>query len=320
MFCRPLLSRDTARSRSVRLVALIVVVGCTGETLPIERSGFVNVENARLKYVTVGRGPPLIVVPGGPGFPHTYLFDPLTELFAEQRQLTFYDPRGSGSSSGHESAAGLTMSTFVEDLDAIRLMIEAERIDLMGHSFGGLLALHYALRHPDATRSLILVDSDPPTWQDWNHFRAVLAARRAQEETTRLDVIHASNGWERDPEVVQEYFRLLLRPYFGNPELARRLTFGFDENSFQKLGVTSQAVRDDLGEWNVVDELSSLQLPILIVAGERSIFPLAAAEALHAALPMSQLEVMLGVGHFPFIENPAAFGQLVVGFLAGSDK
>ncbi len=296
------------------------MVGCTGETLPIERSGFVNVENARLKYVTVGRGPPLIVVPGGPGFPHTYLLDPLTELFAEQRQLTFYDPRGSGSSSGHEFAAGLTMRTFIEDLDAIRLTIEAERIDLMGHSFGGLLALYYALRHPDATRSLILVDSDPPTWEDWNQFRAVLAARRTQEETTRLDVIQSSNGWEHDPEVVQEYFRLLLRPYFANPELARRLTFGFDENSFQKLGVTSQAVRDDLGEWNVVDELSSLQLPVLIVTGERSIFPLAAAEVLHAALPMSQLEVMLGVGHFPFIESPAAFGQLVVGFLAGSGK
>jgi proline iminopeptidase len=290
----------------------LMYAGCSVEQLPSEESGFVEVTNARLNYVTVGDGQPLIVIPGGPGFGYTYLFEPLRDLLA--RRLTFYDQRGSGSSSGHESPADLTMDTFVEDLDAIRGALGAETVDLLGHSFGGLLALHYALRHPESVRSLIIVDGDPTTLRDWNHFRQVIATRRTSEEAERLEGIQAQQGWQRRPQAVEEYYRIFLRPYFGDPEFASDLRFGFVDNSFEKLNITSQAVRSDLGEWDLTDTLSSITAPTLLVYGAKSIFEVSAAEAMHAAMPASRLEIMPEVGHFPFIEDAAGFRAVVLEF------
>ncbi len=284
----------------------------------MEIAGVVDVKNARLTYVTVGSGPPLIVVPGGPGLGHAYLRKPIAELLSDHRRLTFYDPRGSGSSTGHDAESDLTMETLVSDLDAIRGAIDAESVDLLGHSFGGLLSLYYALRHPSRVRSLVLVDGDPASWADWSYFRTVIGARRLEADAQRMSEISSADGWSREPDRVAEYFRIFLRPYFGARDLSGALDFAFDTLGFQKLNATSSAVRADLGEWDITDALRTIDQPILLVYGGQSIFRPGAAESMHAALPNARLEILPSVGHFPFLEDPAVFASLVAGFLEGS--
>lgn len=281
----------------------------------METRGVVDVAGAQLHIVSVGTGPPLIVISGGPGFGYHYLYGPLTEQLATHRRLTFYDPRGSGSSSGHEAAATLTMETFVQDLDGIRDAIGADDVDLLGHSFGGLLALHYALRYPNRVAKLIIVDGDPVKWEDWAFFRGVLEARRRDDDAQRLAQIQAIAEWSRQPALAEEYFRVFLRPYFGARDLSGALTLGFDSTSVEKLNITSAAVRQDLGHWDLTAQLSRMTAPTLLVYGGRSIFRPGSAEALHAALPVSELEIMQDVGHFPFLEDPATFRSVIAGFL-----
>ena len=157
-------------------------------TRTLERKG------ARLVYDVIGDGAPMIVVPGGPGFGSTYLRDSLGRLGDADRRLIFVDQRGSGRSTGHDRSELLTIATFVDDLEAIRADVGADCVDFIGHSFGGLQTLYYALTHPNRVRSLVLIESDPPTFKEWRRFREVLAARNDRERDHLLASIESRNG------------------------------------------------------------------------------------------------------------------------------
>src|SRR5437870_3453658 len=116
----------------------------------------VEVNGTSLFYVDVGSGIPCFVMHGGLGFDHTYLhpwLDPLSEVL----RLVYYDHRGNGQ-SGRPAAETLTFDQFGDDADALRQRLGLERMAVMGHSFGGFIALAYALRYPKRVTHLTLVD------------------------------------------------------------------------------------------------------------------------------------------------------------------
>ncbi|RJF90298.1 alpha/beta fold hydrolase [Sphingomonas cavernae] len=114
-----------------------------------------------LHFVEIGKagGTPLVALNGGPGFDHRYLAAaPVWGELAKGRQIIFYDQRGTGDSPA-ATADALTVDRMVADLEALRRRLKAERIDLLGHSWGGILSMAYATRHPDRVAHLILVGS-----------------------------------------------------------------------------------------------------------------------------------------------------------------
>jgi proline iminopeptidase len=270
---------------------------------------------ARLVYDVIGEGATTIVVPGGPGFGSTYLRDSIVSL-AHSRRLVFIDQRGSGRSSGDERPHELTMQTLVDDLDATRAETSADSIDLIGHSFGGLQCLFYALANPNKVRRLALIDSDPPTAVEWRRYREVLAERDDEERNAILQSIESQPGWQTNPDSLETYFRTYVRPYFARPERVSRLHFGFGPDSFEKLTVTTRAIREDLGEWDIREALRTLTIPTLVIYGSDTIFPALAVESTIRSLPNARLEVMANVGHFPFLEDQPTFLTLVEDFLS----
>ena len=278
-------------------------------THAVERLG------ARLVYEIVGEGIPAIVVPGGPGFGSTYLRGSLARLADGHRRLIFIDQRGSGRSSGHQQPELLTMTAFVDDLECIRSAIGEDRIDLIGHSFGGLQSLFYALAHPDRLHRLVLVESDPPTFQEWRRFRDVVAERTTEQRDSVLQSIESREGWRTDPASVEAYFRAYLQSYFGRPDCASRLVFGFTAASFDKMAVTTRAIREDLGDWDIRVALQNLTIPALVIYGNASIFPESALRTTKEALSYARFEVMEDVGHFPFLEDAETFDRIVEDFL-----
>lgn len=276
---------------------------------------FVTVPGAQLPYVTVGDGPPTIVLAGGPGFGYTYLVDPLVARLSGDLQLTFYEYRIAGDYPIPEPDPLMTMSRFVEDVEAVRAATGATRVSLVGHSFGGLLALHYAMRYPEQVDRIVVLEGDPVRQVDWAEFRSVLARRRASGEQARMDSIATEPEWQQRPALVEEYFKLFLQPYFGRPEMAGELSFGFDRDSYARLAATSGAIRADLGDWDISADLDDVTQPVLLIYGDSSIFPVAAARSLATRLPRGELVLLPGVGHFPFVESPDRVASLVRGFL-----
>jgi proline iminopeptidase len=249
--------------------------------------------------ILIGFGQPVIIIPGGPGFGFQYLL-PLGELLRDELQLVFFEP------------VGPLMADYVQEVESLRQALGDESVTLLGHSFGGLVALHYVLAHPGRVRRLVLLEPDPLTHAEWVSFRALVASRQDPEIRIRMERIAASADWQRTPAAVEGYFRLALRPYFHDPVLAESLEFGFDSGSFDRLQKMTREARVDLGEWDMSERI--FQTPTLLIHGDASIFSAGAVDTARVAFPVGQSHVLAGVGHFPHIEAPDETGRLILGW------
>src|SRR5262245_9745479 len=117
---------------------------------PARREGYVPVQNAELYYREIGlstrqNSQPIIVLHGGPDFDHTYLLPDLDRL-SDSYQLIYYDQRGRGKSAGNVHPEDVTIRSEIEDLDALRAYFQLDSVAVLGHSWGGLLAMEHATR------------------------------------------------------------------------------------------------------------------------------------------------------------------------------
>src|SRR5260370_547445 len=123
-----------------------------------------------LAYETYGASSPatsVIVANGGPGLSHIYMLqnDVWTRL-SHHRQIVFYDQRGTGKSKHVKPDASWGMDEQLADMEAVRAKFGFQKFDLVGDSYGGLLAMAYAAAHPEHIEKLILSDSAAPAWKD----------------------------------------------------------------------------------------------------------------------------------------------------------
>ncbi len=258
-----------------------------------------------------GEGLPLIVHHGGPGLDQTVIAPHLSPL-AQHMQLTCYDHRGSGRSASPQGPDPYNIDRFVGDLDALAKTLEVRPFALLGHSFGGIVALHFALAHPDQLTHLILVCA-PASHDFIQDVEEALPSRLEQEALAELSSLQES---EPSDQVMRRSLELLAPIYFHDP--ARVSELGLDSVQF---GPESQAVWDSLEGFDLRPRLSEIQVPTLVIAGDSdlSVTPERARETADA-LPHGKLLVIENSGHYPFIEQPAPFLSGVLQFLGLGKK
>ncbi len=303
------------------LLSALLLAGCAEKQQPsvnLGAEGTLPVDGAQLRYWTVGNGPPVMILHGGPGIGIGYL---LSELDApgfppEGLRWVAYDQRGSGRSTGAEDPSQINMDRFVEDLEAMRVASGQDRIALMGHSFGGLLAMHYAVKYREHLAAMILIDPDPASRALWSRHEELVEARLTESDRMLMAAISSAEGWETDPVQVENYYLAQFQAYFGNREPSVRLRLGLAQGVYGNFPATALVMRESLGDWDIFSELEGIEVPTLILTGDRSVFPLSAHEMLRSVLPASELVVLPGVGHFPHMEDPEAFATITTAFLA----
>jgi hypothetical protein len=138
------------------------------------REGCIPVGKASLYSRDIGRGQPIIVLHGGPDFDHGYLLPDLDRL-ADAFRLIYYDQRGRGSSADQVMPEEVTLTSDVDDLDRVRQHFHLESAALLGHSWGAVLALEYAVRHPERVSHMILMNPAPASARDLAVFRKTYA-------------------------------------------------------------------------------------------------------------------------------------------------
>jgi proline iminopeptidase len=257
----------------------------------------------------VGAGSPVVVLHGGPGADHEYL-RPGFDALADGRELLYYDQRGGGRSPVPRTVpVGWTEQ--VADLEAIRHHWGLERMTVAGYSWGGLLALLYALEHRDRVGGLALV-SPAPAWRAARErFEAVFARRNLdpgfQEERRQL---RESGLRERDPAAFQQrIFELSVAPYFFDPTRAGDLT------PFRVTGRAQQEVWQSLGDYDLRPRLPALAgIPALVLHGEDDPIPIEASRVA-AELLGAQFHPVPRCGHVPYVEAFDTFRTVVGGFL-----
>ncbi len=269
---------------------------------------FREVRGVRLFERRIGAGPEVVVLHGGPGAHHDYLL-PGFDLLARKRTLVYYDQRGGGRSPvAREVPVGWREQ--VGDLEALRVLWGRERLVLAGYSWGGLLALLYALEHRGRVERLALV-SPAPVWRGARLvFEQRFLERGASPVIQQMRADLAASGLkEREPERYRRRaFELSVAGYFHDPGRVEDLT------PFRITGRTQTEVWESLGDFDLRPRLPEIGLPAVVLHGEDDPIPVEASRILAQGLE-APLHLLPDCGHVPYVEAPDRFVELLDPFL-----
>lgn len=250
----------------------------------------------------VGSGNVLIAINGGPGLTSEYMRS-LEALAGPELAVVTYDQRGNGRSTSPEMVpVNFELADYAADVEAIREALEVEQIHLLGHSFGGLVTMAYATSYPEQVKSLILLGSGPPTWNEIQGAFVSFGQRVAELQDTGVL-----------PQQLGSDLEAILPAYFSDP------TFTFSTEGGgapEQNTAVNELTWSAIADYDFTTDLAALQLPVLILYGKDDPFGLAMAEASRAALVNADVTYTLldRCGHF-WHECPEATWAAIRPFL-----
>lgn len=282
----------------------------TGRTAA-PRESRIPVGKASLYSREIGRGQPIIVLHGGPDFDHGYLLPDLDRL-ADAFRLIYYDQRGRGRSADHVQPEEITLRSDVDDLDTVRQHFHLEAPALLGHSWGAVLALEYALRHPGRVSHMILMNPGPASASDFALFRKAYAQKLGADMDRQREIVASAAYTEGDPEAVAARYRIHFKPALKRPEDYERLMAtmkaGFisqgKEGILKARAVEDRLMRDtwQADGYDLLPKLRTLSIPALVISGDHDVFPSEIAAHIARAIPNAQLVTLRNCGHFAYLE------------------
>lgn len=300
------------RVLSVALVLAFVGLSCN-DPATIEE-GYVEVDGGRLFFKSMGSGDPIIVLHGGPGFDHRQFLPYIWQL-AEHHKVILFDQRGTGLSSGPVDVESISIDTFIADIEAVRSAFGIDRMNLLGHSWGGILAMHYGIRHPERLKTLILC-STAASFASFGEMRENYEAHRRPEDAAELQRIYSSDEFQSgDPDAVERFWRVYFKPYFADQSMVSRLDLEFTDNTIKNGGRVAELLLGSVGEFDLHADLQVIDCPTLIIHGDEDPMPVKFAELIHDSIEGSELVVVEGAGHWLFVDRTEAFTSAVVSFL-----
>jgi proline-specific peptidase len=288
------------------------------------RNGFVSFRSHNVWYCIVGEGEttgklPLLCLHGGPGAPHDYL-EPLEAMAATGRRVIFYDQLGCGSSDHPHNPSMWTVDLFVEELGVVRRALGLERVHFLGQSWGGMLAMEYALTQPSGLASLILADS-PASMPQWvseaNRLRAELPA-----EVQQTLLMHEAEGTVDSREyhaAVFTFYRRHVCRLDPWPECLNRAfeKLGRNPEVYQTMiGPSEFHVTGTLKDWDIVGRLGEIRVPALVIGGRYDEATPAITETVHRGIPDSQWVIFENSSHMPHLEETERYLEVLDRFLS----
>jgi proline iminopeptidase len=272
-----------------------------------------TVGDVKLYYEVHGlsSGMPLLVVNGGPGLDHSYLeISAVWSELARRRPVVFYDQRGNGRSSRLAEGQPCGLAEQLTDLDALRQHLGFEQIDLLGHSWGGNLAMAYTARYPQQVHKLILVGSGAPKLGD-----TVFLFEHVFPETVARENALAFAVELGDEEAILADNREYASMCFYSPQKRDAVLSVADSFVFRP--EINKMLWADTEKFDLGAELAKFQLPTLVMTGryDADVAP-AVSFKIHQAIAGSRFVVFEQSGHCPFFEEPQMFLEVVESFLA----
>jgi proline iminopeptidase len=275
-------------------------------------SGVIATPEVDLAYETYGAAStdtPVIVANGGPGLSHIYMLqnDVWTRL-SHHRQIVFYDQRGTGKSKRVSPDAPFGMDAQVADMEAVRAKFGFQKFNLVGDSYGGLLAMAYAASHPEHVEKLILSDSAAPTWKDIvrvlpDVFPDVLEQIAARENNT--------TGSAAADQHIRDHFLML---FYSE---ANRDAYLAGVKDLESVPQVSAAVQKATRTLDLTPELARFKFPTMVITGryDMNVTPLTAWN-IYKAIPGARFVVFEKSGHLPSYEEPDKYVSVVDAFFS----
>lgn len=290
------------------------------------REGYVPVDGASLYYREVGGGQPIIVLHGGPDFDHRYLLPDMDRLSNAYR-LIYYDQRGRGKSLSQRGPEDISISTEIDDLERLRKYLQLDPIAVLGHSWGGHLAMEYAIRHPSRVSHLILMNTSVASHGDYLLMRQEIRGRRAAYEEVLNKMVASTEYMGGDPDAVTATYRIHYGTMIKQPEHLERLMTSL-RLSFTKEGILrGREIEDRLvretwlsADFDLFPKLERLSVPTLVIHGDYDVIPVPCVTRIAQAIPGAHFVLLKDCGHFPYIEAPDKLREAINEFFGSNDS
>jgi proline iminopeptidase len=310
---------------------LCAVSGAAQTTSAIyeQQAGYVDANGVLIYYVEFGKGSPLMVLHGGPGADHTYFLPWLLPL-ARTHRLVFIDERGSGQSERLQDTRKYTIEAMADDVEAVRVALKLGKIDVLGHSCGGVLAEAYALKYQEHVNHLILNSTFAST-REMNEVLAREKAAMPPEKLARLNQLEQSGLygkgaiWERGRYPAEYetlawgdgYFPFL---YGARPDANYDPAQGNAPTNWELYremwGSHGEFIIDgNLKSVEWVDRLHTIHVPTLVMAGDHDECDPSLSREMHEKIAGSKIVILPNAGHMNFIDQPEIWQKAVQGFL-----
>jgi proline iminopeptidase len=272
----------------------------------------------QLYYRIVGDAPDtLVVLNGGSGMSYTYLYHDLLPLTA-RFTLVFYDQRSAGRSTVVPDIPGNNTDFAISDLEALRAHLGLRSMNLLGHSWGSLLAALYASAYSERVKTMIMVGSVGPAWSVYGDNFNTWESMNPELQPTLHALYDIWMDGDTDPlKACQDYWQVHLRAFYRSPEQARRqwgnVCNAPDESVRSSWGFVPYAMLMH-AEFDFRELFSQITVPTLIIHGLDDPMPIVAAASWLETLPNAQLLRIPGAGHAPYVDNPRIFFPAVTAF------
>lgn len=258
------------------------------------KEGFIQVHGGKVWYKIVGeRGTSLIVIHGGPGYPHDYL-EPLEDV-ADERPVVFYDQLGCGDSGPSTDRSSWTIEYFVSELQTIIAELKLGRYHLLGQSWGATIAASFALTKPEGLRGMILANPylSTPRWEQdaarlikqlpW---RDRWALRRGNSDA------HAFN------KAARHYYRRFVYGIDELPDSCNRSASKMNADIYRYMwGPTEFIVTGTLKQFDLSDQLNNISCPTLFLCGRYDEATPESCEYFASSMPNAQVKVLESSAH-----------------------
>ncbi|HEU4785762.1 MAG TPA: alpha/beta fold hydrolase [Gemmatimonadaceae bacterium] len=276
----------------------------------------IAIRDVSLFVKVMGHGYPILLMHGGPGLDYTTLdsLEPLADRFT----LIFYDHRCNGRSTG--AVETMTFDNLTADADALRQTLGFEQWAVAGHSFGGNVALEYALRYPESISHLLLLDTCADSYWYQESAPTILAKRGYKTKT--VEAARRFYNGDLTPDEVYPIVRKFLRAYFFRLRLrdmphaiaaALRMKMRHEAHVFG-FGTT-------LKNWSVMDRLGEIEMPTLVLGGRMDfLFPPEHLAILADRIPNAQLEIIERAAHSPHAEQADEVMRIMTRFIAARTR
>lgn len=260
---------------------------------------------SEIYYKTIGSGPPLLIIHGGPGHNSSYFF-PSFEKLALHHQLIFYDQRGSGHSAQNLDFDTITMTQFVKDLENLRKELNLEHFQLLGHAWGALIAIQYASQYAQYVDKLILMNPFPSSAQDLSSFALEVEDRLKRTHNPALTFADSENFLVADVAEIQNFYQNLLKAFLYDEKNISKLKFELGQQDALQGLLIYRVFEESLlkGGYDYKPLLKKINCPTLVIHGDSDPIPLWTAKETASHLVHGKYRVLKDCGHFPHIEKP----------------
>lgn len=284
----------------------------------MEPEGFLKVGGLSIFYRSEGEPEKgtVLALHGGPGGSYDYLA-PLFKLADDGYRVVLYDQSGGGKSEVPKDKANFTMEHFVEEVEGVRRGLSLGRVDLYGHSWGGMLAQGYALKYQKNLRSLVLSGTTPSIPMLEEEMERIFAklSPKFRETVTKYE----SLGDFQNPEYLAAIDSFNHEYQCRLDHWPETLQYSFSHFSVPvgetMFGLNLVKVTGNMKYWDVRASLRSLSIPCLVICGDRDFLTPRLHRELHKSIRGSKLTILKGVSHGSMWEAPGPYLGAIRAFI-----